>query len=47
MGSDGTIYIYIYTPSFMNIGTDVEVILRFCLRNMRGCDVGITEGEDL
>jgi hypothetical protein len=30
----------------MNIDTGVKVILRFCLRNMRGCDVGITDGRD-
>jgi hypothetical protein len=33
----------IYTPSFMKIGTGVQAILRFCLSNLRGCEVGITE----
>jgi hypothetical protein len=34
-------------PSFMKIGTGVQAILRFCLRNLRGCDVGITDRRDL
>jgi hypothetical protein len=37
-------YGMIYLPSFMNIGTGVQAILRFCLRNVKGCNVGITEG---
>jgi hypothetical protein len=36
----------IYLPSFMKLGTRVQAILRFCLRNTRGCDVGITGGRD-
>jgi hypothetical protein len=32
----------IYRPSFMKIGTGVQAILRFCLRSVRGCNVGIT-----
>jgi hypothetical protein len=36
----------IYLPSFMKIGTGVQAILRFCLRNLKGCDVGITDGRD-
>jgi hypothetical protein len=43
MASCGTTHI----PSFMMIGTGVQEILRFCLRNLRGSDVGITEGRDL
>jgi hypothetical protein len=39
----GTIYI----PSEMKIGTGVETILRFCFRNLRGCNIGITHGWDL
>jgi hypothetical protein len=35
----------IYVPSFMEIGTVVQAILRFCLRNCRGCNVGITDGR--
>jgi hypothetical protein len=34
-------------PSFMKIGIGVQAILRFCLENLRGCNVGITEGMDL
>jgi hypothetical protein len=30
-------------PSFMKIGTGVQATLRFCLRNLRGCNVGITD----
>jgi uncharacterized protein YraI len=43
MASGGMIYI----PSFMNIGTGVEVILKFCISNFRGCNVGIADGKDL
>jgi hypothetical protein len=34
-------------PSFMKIFGGVQAILRFCLRNLRGCEVGITDGRDL
>jgi hypothetical protein len=38
----------IYLPSFMKIGTGVQAILRLlCLRNLRGCNVGITDRRDL
>jgi hypothetical protein len=37
----------IYISSFMKIGTGIQAILMFCFRNLRGCDVGITDGEDL
>jgi hypothetical protein len=37
----------IYAPSFMKIDTGVQAILRFCLRNVRGCNVGITDGTEL
>jgi hypothetical protein len=40
MVSDGIIYV----PSFMKIGTGVQAILRFYLENLRGCNVGITDG---
>jgi hypothetical protein len=43
----GMIYIYIYTPSFMKIGIGIQAILRVCFRNLRGCNVGITDGMDL
>jgi hypothetical protein len=34
-------------PNFMKFGADVQAILRFCLRNLRGCSVGSTGGRDL
>jgi hypothetical protein len=37
----------IYVPSFMKIGTGVQAVLKLCLRNLRGCNVGITDGRDL
>jgi hypothetical protein len=36
-----------YVPSFVNIGASVQVILRFRLRNLKGCKFGITDGRDL
>jgi hypothetical protein len=43
MASCGMIYI----PSFMKTATSVQAILRFCFRNLRGCNVGITDGKVL
>jgi hypothetical protein len=43
MGSGGMIYI----PCFMKTGTGMQAIFRFCLRNFKGCNVGITDGRDL
>jgi hypothetical protein len=43
MASCGTIYL----TSFMKTGTGVQAILRVCLRNLRGCNVGNTDGRDL
>jgi hypothetical protein len=40
-------YGMIYLISFMKIGRGVQAILRFCLRNLRGCYVDITEGKEL
>jgi hypothetical protein len=37
----------IYLPSFVKICTGVQAKLRFFLRNLRGCDVDITDGRDL
>jgi hypothetical protein len=34
----------IFLPSSMNIGTGVDRILRFCLRNMKACNVDINDG---
>jgi hypothetical protein len=35
------------TEIIMEIDTSVQAILRFCLRNLRGCNVGITDGRVL
>jgi hypothetical protein len=32
---------------FMKIDVRVQAILRFCLSNLRSCNVGITDGKDL
>jgi uncharacterized protein YraI len=37
----------IYIPSFMKIGTGVQAILRFCLNDLKGCNVDITAGRGL
>jgi hypothetical protein len=37
----------IYIRSFLKIGTCVQLVLRFCLRNLRGCNDGITDGRHL
>jgi hypothetical protein len=37
----------IYFTSFVKIGICIQVILRFSLRNLSGCNVGITGGRDL
>jgi hypothetical protein len=34
-------------PGFMKIVASVEGILRFCLSNFKGCNVGITGGSNL
>jgi hypothetical protein len=34
-------------PSFMKIGTDTAAILRLCLGNLTGCNVGISDVRDL
>jgi hypothetical protein len=43
MGSCGMIYL----PSFMKIGTGIQAISRFCLSNLSGCNVDITDGRFL
>jgi hypothetical protein len=35
-----------YIPSFMKIGTGIQAISGVCLRNLGGCNVGITDGRD-
>jgi uncharacterized protein YraI len=37
----------IYLPSFMKIAIGVQAILRFCLRDVKGCNVGIPDGRNL
>jgi hypothetical protein len=36
-------YGMIYISSSIKIATDVQAILRFGFRNLRGCDTGITD----
>jgi hypothetical protein len=36
----------ILVPIFMRIGVGIQAILRFRLRNLRGCTVGITDERD-
>jgi hypothetical protein len=43
MASYGVICI----ANFMKVGTGVQAILRFHLTYLRGCHIGITDGEDL
>jgi hypothetical protein len=37
----------IYTPSFIKMGQGVQAVLRSSLRNLRGCNVSITDLGDL
>jgi hypothetical protein len=37
----------IYLMIFIKIGTGIEKIIRFFFRNLRGCNIGITDGKDL
>jgi uncharacterized protein YraI len=37
----------IQLPNFTKIATGVQAIIRFCLRNLRGCNVGITDRRDI
>jgi hypothetical protein len=37
----------LYAQSFMKAGTGVQALLRFCLSNLNGFNVGITDGRDL
>jgi uncharacterized protein YraI len=41
------VIIYTCLPSFMKIATGFQAVLRFCLRDFKGCNVGITEGRNL
>jgi hypothetical protein len=40
-------YGVIYLVSFMTIGTDIQAVWRFYLRNLRDCIIDITDGMDL
>jgi hypothetical protein len=40
-------YDMINVPSFMEIGAGVQAILKLYLRNLRDCNIGITEVRDL
>jgi hypothetical protein len=35
-----------FLPSIMKIGKSVDGILRFCFKNLKGCNIGITDEED-
>jgi hypothetical protein len=37
----------IYVQNLMMIGIGIQAILRFGLRNLRGCNVGNTDDRDL
>jgi hypothetical protein len=37
----------LFIPSFMKTGKSFQTILRFCLRNVIGFSVGITDGRVL
>jgi hypothetical protein len=39
--------VMIYAPSSMKTGSVIQAVLRACLRNFRGCNVGITDRWDL
>jgi hypothetical protein len=43
MATDGMIHI----QSFMKIGTGIQATVRFCFRNLKDCNVGITAMRDL
>jgi hypothetical protein len=44
---DGFRWHDIHILSFMKIDTGIEGILRFCLSNLKFCNVGVTGGSDL
>jgi hypothetical protein len=43
MGSGGMTYM----QSFKTTGIGVQAITRLCLGNLKGCNVGITDGRNL
>lgn len=40
-------FVMIFLLSFNTIGTGIQAILKFCLSNLNGCVVGITDGKEL
>jgi hypothetical protein len=40
-------FVMIFLLSFTTIGTDIQAILRCCLSNLNGCNVGIIDGKEL
>jgi hypothetical protein len=42
---EGIYEVRLKVSSFMKIGTDVQAMLRFRLKNLIGCNVGITDGK--
>jgi hypothetical protein len=41
------LYGMIYIPNFVKIGAGIKAVLRFCLRSLRVCNVGIIDARDL
>jgi hypothetical protein len=44
---DGFIWHMAYIPSFMKINGGFQAVLRFILRNLRGCNTGSINGRGL
>jgi hypothetical protein len=40
-------YGMVFLPNSIKIGVGIQAILRFCLRKLEGCNVGITNARDL
>jgi hypothetical protein len=39
-----TSYSLMYIHCFMTIGTEIKATLKYCLSNLKDCNVGITDG---
>jgi hypothetical protein len=37
----------IYALSFIEIGTGIQAVLRFCLKNVTSCKIGTTDRRNL
>jgi hypothetical protein len=46
MPCNGTSCSMIYISGYIKTGTDIQGILQFCLRSLRGCNVGLTDGRN-